>query len=796
MTESYSSSRPSSRLMRRNSAPTVDMPTAATLTTEEPDFNQPLSRSAVMYPGSTTSTISNASNILAARTHQHRLNAAQEQRTYQDSCNRLLTHISSVMGICDDLKTKHNFSVRYPGLGINSSSSNHWRSTNNSATQQQQNNKPFNILDLDVKIGHATQDLSKLETQSIANLLDDKLSQCLHHLDNLRIRVADTSSKVLVTGDLNSGKSAFVNALLKRELMPVDQQPCTNMFCEVLDASLNDCFEEAHGIPDVEKYNRLDRTTYHVIEMRHLDKVITEVSEYKMLKVYARDARKTQDSLLHNGVVDIALIDSPGLNTDSVKTTAVFARQEEIDVVVFVVSAENHFTLSGKEFLLNAANEKTHIFIVVNRFDSIRDKDRCKRLVLEQIRQLSPATYADADDLVHFVSAGTVDLEPGSRKLDAPEFARLEQRLRAFVLENRSKSKLLPAKNYMVNLLKDIGVLSEANRTAAAEECARASHALEEDLPAYQNLLYLRDRLLGRIEKVAESSATMIQKHSVVRLNTAVSEIGKKTVEQLEYPGILLIWQYAQDLADSMSQQLLKDVRQVELQARHEASECIAELHQMGTEHLGDYDCVASVKGMCHKGRDRTVQISVDATDFFDLVVDDKVTGCALSVGAAVALGGRVMGVKDVVSNLWSMSSVMGTQNMRRLIVPVLSIASAGFLLYVVSDMRSAVNRKLVKKFKTAVRETSYVDAQGRRMARESRKVFRVEGWEVQARLQKSIESKERKREEMSAIVHTSQESLEYFTSVLEKSSMLLDKVSCVPTDAATSLHGNKIEMH
>ncbi|KAG2219965.1 hypothetical protein INT45_002179 [Circinella minor] len=783
MTERYSSSRPSSRLVRRNSAPSVDTPTTTTNTIES-DFNQSLSRSAVMYPGSTTSTVSNASNILAARTHQHRLNAAQEQRTYQDSCNRLLGHISSVMGICDDLKTtnKRNFAIRYPGLGMNN---------NNSSYR-----KPFSILDLDVKMGHATQDLSKLETQSIANLLDDKLSQSLHHLGNLRTRVADTSSKVLVTGDLNSGKSTFVNALLKRELMPVDQQPCTNMFCEVLDASLNDSIEEAHAIPNVEKYNRLDRTTYHVIEMRHLDKVITEVSEYKMLKVYARDARKTQDSLLHNGVVDIALIDSPGLNTDSVKTTAVFARQEEIDVVVFVVSAENHFTLSGKEFLMNAANEKTHIFIVVNRFDSIRDKDRCKRLVLEQIRQLSPATYADADDLVHFVSAGTVDLEPGSRKLDAPEFARLEQRLRSFVLENRSKSKLLPAKHYMVNLLKDINVLSEANRDAAADECAKATHALEQDLSEYENLLNLRNRLLGRIEKVAENSASRIQKQSMVRLNTAVSEIGKKTVENIEYPGILLIWQYAQDLADSMSRQLLKDVRQVESQARIEASETLNDLHLMGTEHLGPYDCVANVQKMCHKGRDRTVQISVDATDFFDLVVDDKVTGCALSLGAAVALGGRMMGVKDVVSNLWSMSSLFGTQNMRRLIIPILSVASAGFLLYVVSDMRSAVNRKLVKKFKAAVRETAYVDAQGRRMARESRKVFRVEGWEIQARLQKSVESKERKREEMTAIVHMSKESLAYFTIVLEKSGVLLDKVSCVPTDTATSLHGNRIEMH
>jgi mitofusin len=38
-------------------------------------------------------------------------------------------------------------------------------------------------------------------------------------------------------------------------------------------------------------------------------------------------------------------------NRVSLKTTAIFACQSNIDVVVFVVSVENHFTLSAKEFL-------------------------------------------------------------------------------------------------------------------------------------------------------------------------------------------------------------------------------------------------------------------------------------------------------------------------------------------------------------------------------------------------------------------------------------------------------------
>ncbi|OBZ83720.1 Transmembrane GTPase fzo1, partial [Choanephora cucurbitarum] len=481
----------SKRPARRNSAPSIDESyfSTSSMSSSNTMFSSVELPSRSNFSSTTPSPVPSPSVSSAARTHQHRLNAAQEQRMYRDSCQRLMSHITSVVGICQDLKTanKDKFPIFYPfinssqkpGITRSQTLDSAYSSTvldavrrssdadaftssieGSSSSSLSSQERDLNILSLDLKMGHHNNDLiSTLESKSISNLLNDRLDQSLRHLEKLHTRVADTSSKVLVTGDLNSGKSTFVNALLKRELLPADQQPCTSVFCEVLDAMLNDGLEQVHAIPVVEKYNRLDTSTYHVIEMRHLYKIITEdYEQYKMLKIYANDARTTQESLLHNGVVDIALIDSPGLNTDSIKTTAVFARQEEIDVVVFVVSAENHFTLSGKEFLWNAANEKTHIFIVVNRFDSIRDKDRCKRLILEQIRQLSPATYADADDLVHFVSAGNVDLEPGSRKLDAPDFARLEQRLRAFVLENRTKSKLMPAKNYLVNLLMDIHV--------------------------------------------------------------------------------------------------------------------------------------------------------------------------------------------------------------------------------------------------------------------------------------------------------------------------------------------------
>lgn len=363
--------------------------------TSTPDYFGVGKRSEIWNPHREQSAKSPATTG-AANVQQHRLNAQQEQQIFADKSSRLLELLTKTSSVISDLREFNGrHMVYYPKIAAPTNGTDHVslqrqalersqtlinlpvepelkrhmlkRSNSLGGTEVEQldaqnasdNHRiltsdvanafrsKLNVLNLDVKVGHQMANVNSLAQESITALLEERLAQSIAHIEKIHKRVADTSSKVLVTGDLNAGKSTFVNALLKREILPSDQQPCTSTFCEVLDATLNDGVEQAHAVRDVAAYNRTDPSTYDVIELRHLYKtVIEEDTPYKMLKVYTTDRRQTEESLLHNGVVDIALIDSPGLNTDSIKTTAVFARQEEIDVVVFVVSAENHFTLS------------------------------------------------------------------------------------------------------------------------------------------------------------------------------------------------------------------------------------------------------------------------------------------------------------------------------------------------------------------------------------------------------------------------------------------------------------------
>ncbi|KAJ9475921.1 Mitofusin FZO1 [Pseudozyma hubeiensis] len=544
----------------------------------------------------------------------------------------------------------------------------------NQADQDADECDDMSVLKLDLRVGSVAANpqalVRSLERSSVAQLLDGRMQKSERHLENLKQRLSDTQSKVLVTGDLNAGKSTFVNALLRRPLMPTDQQPCTTVFCEVLDASLlNRDVEEVHMLKPGYKYDCHDDSTFTRHTLQDVEQIVAEAEEVSpedapILKCYAHDTRAAQDSLLKNGIVDIALIDAPGLNRDSLKTTALFARQEEIDVVVFVVSAENHFTLSAKEFLWNASHDKAFVFIVVNKFESIKNKDKCRKLVLDQIRQLSPATYEDAANLVHFVDSQAVfGAESNSESSAAPDtpseelgrkvqggqlvesrsseslqaFARLESALRDFVLLKRAKSKLLPSKTYMLRLLSDIIFLAKINTQVAQIELAEAIKALQVARPELARCQASQQKLESVVEGEEDEAVTTVMQQAQRKLSSAIELIGNgkpatEAVQLPAYPGLFNIWEYAQEVRHALTSSLELALRSVEDTARGTASQAVDRVQKLGLAHLPDEDVEKrqrifnpdvmfakrrAMPGLVGLGLGAQV-VEVQASDFFD----------------------------------------------------------------------------------------------------------------------------------------------------------------------------------
>ena len=661
-------------------------------------------------------------------------------------------HTQSTVAGGDIHRTKNNIPLR-PGAPRRAASSLGEESTaeSSSAAEARKPQEPerlitpqsaqdFSVLKLDMNVQGFTQAeiAHSMKKESIASLLDGRINQSIRHLLRLRDRIADTSSKVLVTGDLNAGKSTFCNALLRRKVLPEDQQPCTSIFCEVLDAKENGNLEEAHAVRKDVTYNRNDESTYDAYPLQDLEKIVTDNQNYTQCKVYVKDIRTIDESLLNNGVVDISIIDAPGLNSDSLKTTAVFARQEEIDVVVFVVSAANHFTLSAKEFIWNAAHEKAYIFIVVNGFDNIRDKDRCQRMILEQVANLSPRTFKESSELVHFVSSNAIPVAPaigpgppggdggggGSGSSSSPsndfpspdddgetlgkhgepgsppkknkgkereklqDFEDLEGSLRRFVLEKRARSKLAPAKTYLLNILADLNLLATVNRDVAQSEFDRVSQELEEIEPAFEKSKKARTEVSEDVDKKIEETCSIIYNNTRTIINNAISQVAAADLG-VPYPGFMSAFQYAEDIKQAMLHEISQAVTLCEEEAKDKTIGSFNAIKSLGILHLGDKYNSLDFRWdkMWTKRRDllaRQVDFEIEFSDFFDVSSlweqNEMVAGTGMALTVASVLGGRMMGGGlGWVDGAVGAARVMGSQNMRRLFVPGLIAAGMSF---------------------------------------------------------------------------------------------------------------------
>ncbi|EON63983.1 hypothetical protein W97_03213 [Coniosporium apollinis CBS 100218] len=696
----------------------------------------------------------------------------------------------------------------------------------------------LSVLNIDLKMGGLSQAelVHSLEKKSIASLLDGQIRKIRQHLYALRERIEDTSSKVLVTGDLNAGKSTFCNALLRRKVLPVDQQPCTAIFCEVLDARENGGIEEVHAVQIDTQYVRDDERTYDVYALKELENIVTENERYSQCKVYVKDIRMVNESLLNNGDVDIALIDAPGLNADSILTTAVFAKDAEIDVVVFVVSAANRFTQSAKEFIFNAAQEKAYIFMVVNGFDNIRDKKRCQEKILEQLAGLSPATFKESSELVHFVSSSSIPVAPlggpdgpggdgsggsggsgsgfevpdgddddepsgkhgepgsppgkgkGKEREKIRDFEELEASLRRFVLEKRAQSKLAPARTYLMNVLRDIDSLGTFNRNIAQSEFNRVTEELRTLAPAFEKSKEAETEVSRGTDQTIEETANNVFTHTREHVGSSIARLAEHDFG-VQYPGLLSAYSYAEDLKAAMIQEISDSVTRCEQYAREQTSDRVNYIKSLGLLHLGDNYSpqIFRSERMFIKRRDalaRQVDFEVETLDFFDMASlwerQEKVAGTGMAVTVAGVVGTRLVGGVGWVDGALGAAKVVGANNLRRLIIPGAILTVILGISYALASIPRSLPRRLSSKLSAQLAELDYTHKNALRISSEVRKALKFPAGELQSELSRNARELRGKKEETSRFRDEAEHALKYFTNLVRKSGRIRNVVENV----------------
>ncbi|KAI3327475.1 hypothetical protein F4824DRAFT_518374 [Ustulina deusta] len=584
---------------------------------------------------------------------------------------------------------------------------------------------------------HQAELVHSLDRKSLALLLDGKISTSIRHLHSLRDRIEDTSSK-----------STFCNALLRRKVLPEDQQPCTAIFCEVLDAKKNIGRQEVHAIYKHAIYNCNNEFTYEVFDLKDLKK----------------DIRTVDQSLLNNGIVDIALIDAPGLNSDTTKTTAIFARQEEIDVVVFVVAAANYFTLTAQEFIWSAAAEKDHFFIVINGYNTIEDKERCREMILKQVRNLSPATSKEAG-LIHFVSSKAIpttrlpshgpagnsgnsssgggdgdpdDFDSKGKGKDIDEirnFENLEQSLRRFVLDKRAKSKLAPAKTYLLNILNDIHVLAAVNSDMARSERDRMISEMLSLEPRLESSERACSKVRDELDRTIEGIHNDIYDHVRTELNSSIANLGNINYV-VPYNGPLSAFQYAEALKEAMLSHVADSVTRCEEHARSQTIKGVNIMKQLGILHLGDeYDSLNfRPEVMFRRKRDALAQ---------------KVAGTGIALTVATAFGSRMVGMHDgLINHAFDAAKFLGNNNLRRLVIPGVIVAAIVAAAYAVNQIPKSLPHRLSSRVSCQLSAIDYVHTNASRISGSAHKVLCFPADNLRGALEQSARDLRRRRDE------------------------------------------------
>ena len=703
----------------------------------------------------------------------------------------------------------------------------------------------FRILKISLKIelDHGNQYgnsvMNKLDKESLSALLEECLSKQGKYLLKLKDRVDNTSSKVLITGDLNAGKSTFCNSLLRRKVLPEDQQPCTSVFCEVVDANKeNHGVEEVHAIRIGTEYNIRDESTYEIFQLNQLHELVYECDKYQLLKVFILDGRSEEESLLHNGVIDVKLIDSPGLNMDLFQTTQVFYRQEEIDLVVFVVSSENHFTLSAKEFIAAAGTEKKYVFIVANKFDHIKNKDRCRNRIMDQVKFLSPETYKNGNEFVHFVSSSQIpfpddDGDGGNGSDDNSEdfgppdelndrnrnFDKLEESLRKFLLDKRSLSKLQPAKSYLLNILNDLIKLSELNERLYKREIYECETELCTLLsPACNKLLQQGHELEKQLNYLVEKACTDVYDFTKNNIEQAMGSF--ESTQAVEYHGLTDLYEYVMLTQECIFETVWASVSSSEDHAKAVVLGKVEEIVKFGTSVIDNfkYDKVLNPNLMFIRKRDevaRKLDNGVEIGDFFDPSIESFVLFFGVPKGLFMGISkqarsllpthlfntvqntisfyknelpidaslhtlyssSKVLTAGAIIRKICLMSNFVSTGTLRKFAGPVIIGVGGLFVYYLISDIPYAVPRKKTRKLKKLMAELNYVHINSSRIAKECRTVLQYPSRQVANKFQSRVEKKFTEKEKLEESIHSAKLTCGYFQNLLQKVEQQRDAV-------------------
>ena len=201
-------------------------------------------------------------------------------------------------------------------------------------------------------------------------------------IENVVARLDEEVFRLVVVGEFSRGKTTFVNALLRRKVLPAFKNPTTAIISKIV-----------YGIkPNFKIYYR-GRFALQSLSEEDFRKLIASKEPDETDEASVQEFIKSQEffssveeisyplDFCRNGV---EIVDTPGTNDLNVgRMEITYGYLNHADAVIMMLSATQPLSKSESKFLHERiiGNRINDIFFVISQKDELDDESECQRVI-------------------------------------------------------------------------------------------------------------------------------------------------------------------------------------------------------------------------------------------------------------------------------------------------------------------------------------------------------------------------------------------------------------------------------
>lgn len=330
--------------------------------------------------------------------------------------------------------------------------------------------------------------------------------------------------RLLVLGDMKRGKSTFVNALIKENLLPTNVNPCTAVLTVMSHGENRQVTVHFNDGKEPEQLNFESFKVRYTINPEE-GKQLQEEGKQAFPNVEYAEVKYPLDLLKHG----VQIIDSPGLNDTEARNQLTLGYINNCHAILFVLSATQQFTLGEERYLETyIKNRGLTVFFLINAWDEIQrrlidpEDLNAKQEAEDKVRQvfrtnLTKYCEVDGEDLydkrvfeISSLNALRERLKSPPKSSEETGFDKFINALNTFLTKERAVSELRQAKILIRQSYKNTHEAVERRIPLLEKNVDELKQKIQETQPEFDKLVEIREQFRDEIKSVAESKANTL----------------------------------------------------------------------------------------------------------------------------------------------------------------------------------------------------------------------------------------------------------------------------------------------